>query len=873
MTSDRNKRIEDLFHEAMNIDPAERDRFLVEACADDPLLLKLIKSLIKTTYETGILSTTPIVDKFAKIAARDELSSADSKTVTDPPFERLGKYKLIRRLGEGGMGVVYLAEQESLGRHVALKVIRSDRLGSPEIAARFSREARIIAGIQHPNIVTVHESGEEKGVHYFAMELLSGMGLDEKFHQTASQNKKMPIPEFLDWLHEIANALSCAHEAGVVHRDVKPSNIRITPDNKAMLMDFGIARHLDLSTLTITGEFRGTPHYASPEQIKAKGRGIDARTDIYALGVTLYEGVTGRVPFVGETTEQVFHQILEVEPIPPRRLNPALSRDLNTIIVKAMEKEPARRYQSMVELADDLHRFRKNEQISAKPAGFGTRLWKRVRRNPTLSATAGVAFLALLALIVSLPWYLVQITRERNTAEARYDEIIRLSDGKHLSQLLAEAREIWPAYPEKVPALKAWLGKADPLIQRIDRHKATLKEWRKAARKSEEGSPKESVWIFDKTEDQWKHDVLEDLVSGLAAFTNETSGTLKSVQDRLRFAQTIYGESVEKFQQEWDDVIDAISDRQRCPIYDGLLITPQVGLVPIGPDPDSGLWEFAHLQTGQVPERGKDGGILLEEDSGLVLVLIPEATFDMGAMPPTREKPLGAPNVDPEATVTEGPVHTVTVNPFFISKYEMTQGQWLRFIGNNPSRHGPQEAYGGKKHSLLHPVENVSWNDCSRVLWMLALRLPSEAEWEYVARAMTDTVWWTGNVKESLAGAVNIADLFCMNNGGEKDWNYEIWLDDGYVAHAPVNVFRPNAFGLHNTCGNVWEWCQDTLGENYDSAPTDGSPRYDKRFPYRILRGGCWNMIADYCRSAYHNWYEPASRSNTLGVRPARSIQ
>jgi len=138
---------------------------------------------------------------------------------------------------------------------------------------------------------------------------------------------------------------------------------------------------------------------------------------------------------------------------------------------------------------------------------------------------------------------------------------------------------------------------------------------------------------------------------------------------------------------------------------------------------------------------------------------------------------------------------------------------------------------------------------------------------------MTDTVWWTGNVKESLTGAVNIADSFCKKNGGEKDWSSEIWLGDGYVAHAPVNNFRPNAFGLHNISGNVWEWCQDTPDDNYDSAPTDGSPRYEDQVPYRILRGGGWNMIAHYCRSAYHKWFESSDRSNTLGVSPARSIQ
>jgi len=915
MTSDRNKKIEDFYHTAKELDPEERDRFLAEACADDPPLKEEIESLLKASEETGLLPRKPVMEEMADIAARDVIPPADHEVEPPLPFDHLGKFRLIRRLGGGGMGEVYLAEQESLGRQVALKIIRPDRLGFPEVTARFSREARMIAGIRHPNIVTVHDSGKERGVLYFAMELLPGEGLDEKFRHAGSQNKRIPLPELLSWFHGIASALAFAHEAGIIHRDVKPSNIRITPDDKAILMDFGIARRADLSTLTLAGEFRGTPHYSSPEQIKANDLGIDARTDVYALGVTLYEGVTGRVPFDGETTEQVFHQILEEEPISPRRLNPALPLDLDTIIVKAIEKEPAHRYQTMAELADDLQRFQNNEPILAKPAGLRTKLWKLVRRNPAKSALV-VAILAILVTVSVVPWILAtesrrreQLTqnanieiekqrkeaiaarniadrekeralsakaesdRQRDIADKRYQEIIRLSDNKRLSQLLAEETELWPAYPEKIPDMEAWLAKAEPLIDRIDTHKTTLNEWRDNAHQSADDPPEEGCWVFDNTEDQWKHDILAELVSGLSAFTDETTGTVKGVQDRLEFARSIYQESVEKHQQEWNDAINAISDMQRCPMYDGLLITPQVGLVPIGPDPDSGLWEFGHIQTGSVPVRGEEGKILLEESNGLVLILIPGGTFNMGAIPPTEENPIGTPNVDPDATKIEGPVHSVTLKSFFISKYEMTQGQWLRFTGENPSRFGPQDPYGGKKHPLLHPVETVSWNDCNRIFSRLALRLPSEAEWEYSARAMTSTIWWTGDRKESLVGALNIADQFCKTNGGEKDWNYETWLDDGYVTHSPVSAYKPNAFGLHNTCGNVWEWCKDTPGETYDSAPADGSPRVDKNVPYRVLRGGGWNMIADYCRSAYHDWFEPVDRSNNLGVRPARSVQ
>ncbi|MBU0756421.1 MAG: tetratricopeptide repeat protein, partial [Planctomycetes bacterium] len=382
---------------------------------DNPSLLTEVKSLLAVHDHTPFSGLQKPAWNYHLKFPDQSPGAADLEPDPDLPFDQLGEYRLIRRLGRGGMGVVYLAVQEPLGRQVALKVIRPEKKGSFEIESRFYREAEAISKLNHPGIVTVYGSGEEQGVRYYAMELLRGAGLNELLQDAASRSERIPMQKVVGWIREIAEALATAHEAGIIHRDVKPSNIHITADGKVMLMDFGIARNMDLSTLTLTGEFRGTPHYASPEQIRAGRDEIDERTDIYSLGVTFYRAVTGRIPFEGETTEQVFHQILEVEPVPPRRLNPYISREAETIIATAMEKDKKRRYQNMAAFAEDLRRLQGGETILAKPAGMGIKLLKRIQRYPALSA----AMISIVLLIAVIPWIFVVKEREqREAAEA-----------------------------------------------------------------------------------------------------------------------------------------------------------------------------------------------------------------------------------------------------------------------------------------------------------------------------------------------------------------------------------------------------------------------------------------------------------------------
>jgi len=359
-------------------------------------------------------------------AIRRTLGAAPDAAIGDPeddlPFERLGEFRLIRRLAAGGMGVIYLAEQESLARPVALKVLRPEYGGLHPAAARFEREVRAVARLRHPNIVAVHATGFDQGVRYLAMEYVRGRGLDQILAEARAERRPLRVARVLRWLADVARALAYAHEQGVIHRDVKPSNILITgadegrddAEGRALLLDFGLARDLDANQATLTDSFVGTPHYVAPEQIARRGEAVDRRTDVYGLGCTLYYGLTFRRPFDGDSLERIFHHILTVDPPPVRKLNPSLPRDVEVVTSKAMEKDPARRYPSAAALAHDLEALLEFRPIAARKPGPLPRLVKWARRNPAPAATVITGVLALLALVT-----LLVIQRETARAERR----------------------------------------------------------------------------------------------------------------------------------------------------------------------------------------------------------------------------------------------------------------------------------------------------------------------------------------------------------------------------------------------------------------------------------------------------------------------
>jgi formylglycine-generating enzyme required for sulfatase activity len=392
-------------------------------------------------------------------------------------------------------------------------------------------------------------------------------------------------------------------------------------------------------------------------------------------------------------------------------------------------------------------------------------------------------------------------------------------------------------------------------------------------------------WHFDEdhNESRWWHVQLTRLIAELEGLVDPQGGLLSdkessvvpplgwSIPRRLAFARKLeqgFSEGGD-FARAWSSALPAIREH-----YQNDRISAQMGLLPIGLDPDSGLWEFAHLASGVPPLRGSDDRLLLREWTGIVLVLIPGGTFWMGAQ---SSDPAG-PNFDEWAEADEGPVHEVWLSPFFLSKYELTQAQYAQLTGVNPSRYNASrylKSYNreGREFSALHPVERMEWRTSRKVLRRFGLDLPSEAQWEYGCRAGATGTWSFGSSEESLQGAANVGDLYGREYLDARWPQMEASLDDGEAIHAAVGRFRANAFGLHDMHGNVQEWCLD----GYDSDFYSESPRRDPVAPWdlglvRSLRGGSYFLLAIRARSACRTSVAVTDVSPDSGVRPARAL-
>ena len=310
-----------------------------------------------------------------------------------------GDYELEGEIGRGGQGVVYRARQKSLNRTVALKIIVLGHWATARHLKRFRLEAEAAASLNHPSIVPIHEIGERDGCCYFSMNLIEGGQLDEVVRREA-----ISIRRAAELIAKLARTVHYAHEHGILHRDIKPGNILLDKEGEPHLTDFGLARLVETdSTVTRTTELLGTPSYMAPEQASGNNVALTSATDIYGLGAVLYHLLTGCPPFAGETTYETVRLVLETDPRQPRLLNPKVNRDLSTICLKCLQKDPQRRYASALALAEDLERWLKHEPILARRTGLFARGKKWVRRKPAIAAVITLS-LALIATVGVIVW-------------------------------------------------------------------------------------------------------------------------------------------------------------------------------------------------------------------------------------------------------------------------------------------------------------------------------------------------------------------------------------------------------------------------------------------------------------------------------------
>jgi formylglycine-generating enzyme required for sulfatase activity len=460
------------------------------------------------------------------------------------------------------------------------------------------------------------------------------------------------------------------------------------------------------------------------------------------------------------------------------------------------------------------------------------------------------------------------------------------------------------SYRDAIPKIEAGIQTAlnDGDEETADYWRSKRKEYLPVIEELEEKVGKRLTYNFEDSQKEWWHGALGALIKDLEFLADEVvwepeeegrgfrSG-IEEMRARLRAAESVDELSMESEESaaRWREATSSIADEAECPHYGGLKLTPQRGLTPVGRDPSSGLWEFACVQSGEAPIRDDSGQLVLIEESAIVLVLVPGGSYWMGAQ---SDDP-GGRNFDAIATPKEAPVHEVELATYFLSKYEVTQAQWKRIALTNPSY------YKGSKRGInrdrmtgevlsvittLHPVEMVSWLDCSYAMTTQGLSLPTEAQWEFAARAGTSTPWWTGVDPRALEGAENLCDQSAASIG-EPGWSYEEW-NDGFPAHAPVDALAPNPWGFHHILGNVGEWTREEFfvqsyrgeieaGTGAHMAPDqdgENAAYVEQAKGNRALRGPGWFRDADGVRvSARYNAVEKF-KTQSFGLRPAREL-
>jgi predicted Ser/Thr protein kinase len=415
-----------------------------QLCQDCPELLPALRERLATLQAMNAVlaagETRPDANSLSgepsQTFEQTSGEQAAARQAAEGNFPDIPGYEILRELGRGGMGVVYQARQTGLKRLVAVKMLLAGRYAAPVERARFQAEVEAIARLQHPNLVQVFEVGEREGRAFFSMECLDGGNLEDKL-----ASGPQPPRQAAELVEVLARAIHAAHQRGVIHRDLKPANVLLTTEGVPKISDFGLAKRLDIASgPTRTQHILGTPSYMAPEQAAGRSKQVGPATDVYALGAILYEMLTGRPPFQGESVVEVVRQAAEEEPVPPRRLQSTVPADLETICLKCLEKQPPQRYASAAALADDLHRFLAGKPVLARPIGWWGRLAKWARRRPAAAGLIALGALSLLAALAAGAWFTRRLATElQQTQQAR-------------REALAAKRELETALARKVAA-------------------------------------------------------------------------------------------------------------------------------------------------------------------------------------------------------------------------------------------------------------------------------------------------------------------------------------------------------------------------------------------------------------------------------------
>ena len=778
------------------------------------------------------------------------MSRSSSSSGAEVPFIPVEeRYRVVGPPMEGGMAIVRRAVDRQTGETVAIKRVHRYIQLDRGLMERFHREARSGGGLRHPGILRqVGEARDDKG-EYLVLEWAGGGSLMELLERDG----KLPVEEVLSIARRIGGALQYAHEKGFVHRDVKPHNILLDDDGVPKLADFGLARAAGDVTLTASLGSAGSPLYMSPEQL-LMSRQADGRSDLYSLAKTLYHLATGLQP-------------VSIKP----KLIP---RPLRRPLMRCLQDKPDDRYQSVGD-------FLKALDGAGSPFALGPVGWTAVGCSAVVVAALTAALFvhgdARALLPRDAPSAAEASTRDRiesmrievDELRARLgvadedlrvdlDEIDALRSGQErasrlrseesrveatLGDLRRSLEETRSELEDLATAAERALARAELLADLgvavpIEDAKAAYDAGVVARDAQREG---DAVRHFLDASARVEPADQGDLARRIIARVEETSLDVDAAASRAALADLhalavelgvdAEVEPVVTARLAWADAIVDIADSTSSPEYAGLTLSPIDGLVPLGRDDVTRLWEFWHVASGNRPVSDPGRGHRVTSGSGLVLVLVPGGTYHRGAQ---RKRRTGT-NYDPDARPNEGPVVRESLGPFLISKYEITEGQAGRLLG--------EDGAGGVLPARL------SFADATSVADAAGLSVPDEREWEYACRARSSLPWFSR--RNRLHRYANLADR-AARAGGVDAVEYESG-DDGFAALAPVGSLSGNLYGLFDMHGNVAEWCV---------AP-DGSPS---------LRGGSYRDAASGARTTARVPVAGGARGDVTGVRLARHL-
>lgn len=848
-------------------------------------------------------------DLEALIAAELDRARAASEQALVPEA-RVGPFRLMRPLGHGAQAEVWLATDTAhADRRVALKVFHLTGSHAIGMALRLRREVTNAARATAPGVCTIYDTGIDGIRAWIAMRYVEGPSLAQVLAREPGAANREALARRLGWIEAIARTVHTVHGAGVVHRDLKPSNIVLEGDDDPVVLDFGIARALETeNTLTATGTPVGTPAYMSPEQIR-NSSAVGPQGDVFALGCMLFECITGERPFAGSTPFELQRAILDrSHGDAAQHWRSRFPRDLAIVVDTALAKLPQHRYRSALEFADDLQRCRRGEPIRARPIGPLRLAVLFARRRPAIvTLTVLLAATIVTALVVALS-LLAERNRELQRADRAQKFVFHLSDRSRLRQLQHELDEELAIDSKHLEHFSAWWTQATEVIDRLPLHERFLAELRalgtpwpetderakvvrhrqqqdlayaaarlqryrteaaaaaaagrqppdgidyalRTAESLEQGARAalaEPAGIdYPNDSDPFMYGELRSLVAELRNFREVRPGsfTRKAGHWLWQKAQRVRPDSIDAHAAAWDRAIDRIAAANGP--YHGLRIQPQEGLVPLGPDPLSGLEEFAHVATGSLPSREPTTGALqYAADAAVVLVLLPGGEARIGALAPPDAALL-------PTTFEVPPATSVTLGPFFLGKHEVTQAQWYQIQYRLPTA-----THRDSPPPQRLPVETIAWNLAERFARRLSMALPSEAQWEYACRAGSPTPFWFGSDLAAVAAKARI-----LAPGTTAD-----------DARGPTTVgsYAPNPFGLFDVHGNVAEWTREAMTDY--SLPFVGpdAVRPPSSLMGRVVRGGSYRDVPRAAQSWWRAMEPPAHDLPYVGLRLARPVR